>query len=70
MHRSAGNRGYSMEKFVSYEKMNKKAKKQLDAQKRGDWGLCRPATKTQESKKSYRRHEKHRGAETEGTNDV
>ncbi|MBQ7002745.1 MAG: hypothetical protein IJN11_02635 [Oscillospiraceae bacterium] len=49
-----------MEKFVPYEKMSKKAKKELDARRRGDWGLCHPASRQEENRKAYRRHEKHK----------
>lgn len=49
-----------MEKFVPYEKMSKKAQKELNSKKRSDWGLCNPATKQEENKKAYRRHDKHR----------
>ncbi len=49
-----------MEKFVPYEKMSKKKRRQLDAARRGDWGLCRPATRVEASPKRYKRHEKHR----------
>ncbi len=54
-----------MEHFIPYEKLSKKAKKEIDSKKRGDWGQCHPATKVQENKKSYVRHAKHRKAETE-----
>ncbi len=49
-----------MEKFVPYEKMSKKAQKALDAKKRSDWGLCHPATRQEENKKAYKRHDKHK----------
>lgn len=48
------------EKFVPYEKLNKKARKALNQKKRSDWGNVRPATQIEENKKSYQRHEKHR----------
>ncbi len=49
-----------MEKFVPYEKMSKKARKEHDAKKRSDWGLCNPVTRQEENKKAYRRHDKHK----------
>ncbi len=49
-----------MEKFVPYAKMSKKARRKLDLQKRGSWGLCNPAMRQEENKKAYRRHDKHR----------
>ncbi len=54
-----------MERFIPYEKLSKKAKKEIDAKKRGDWGQCHPATKVQETGKVYVRRPKHRKAETE-----
>ncbi len=52
--------GQLMEKFVPYEKMSKKAQKELNAKKRGDWGICNPVTRQEENKKAYRRHDKHK----------
>lgn len=46
-----------MEKFVSYEKLSKKAKKLIDAKKRTIWNV-KPLTKMVESKKSYNRADK------------
>lgn len=31
------------EKFVPYEKLSKKKKKEIDKRKRGDWGSVNPA---------------------------
>ena len=50
-----------MEKFVSYEKLSKKARQRLNAQKRGGWGLCKPVTKFEKSVKQYSRKRKHPG---------
>jgi hypothetical protein len=44
-----------MEKFVPFEKLSKKAKKERNAQKRGSWGLIKPTTKAKPSKKIYNR---------------
>lgn len=44
-----------MKKFVSKEKMSKKAQKEINSQKRGDWGLVKPITKVVPSKKQYNR---------------
>ncbi len=49
-----------MKKFVPYAKMSKKARRELDRQKRGSWGLCNPVARQEENKKAYRRHAKHR----------
>lgn len=43
-----------MTKFISREKLSKKARKELDKQKRTTWGFS-PATKKVESKKLYNR---------------
>lgn len=34
-----------MSKFVPYDKMSKKQKREADRAKRGDWGNTRPTTK-------------------------
>lgn len=34
-----------MEKFIPYEKLSKKKKKEIDRLKRNDWGEINPATK-------------------------
>ena len=44
-----------MDSFTPREKLGKKAKRALDAQKRQSWGVIRPSTKRIESKKRYRR---------------
>lgn len=43
-----------MNKFVSREKLSKKAREELDAQKRTTWAFS-PVTKKVESKKIYNR---------------
>ncbi|MCQ2433982.1 MAG: hypothetical protein MJ062_01930 [Oscillospiraceae bacterium] len=49
-----------MEKFVPYEKLSKKAKKEIDEQKRGDWDGVNPVTKIiEENPKAYKRKPKH-----------
>lgn len=47
-----------MEKFVSYEKLSKKKQKEINAAKRGDWGLVKPVTKVKPSAKLYNRKKK------------
>lgn len=47
-----------MEKFVSYEKLSKKKQKELNAAKRGTWGLVKPVTKVKPSAKLYNRKKK------------
>lgn len=41
--------------FVPYCKMSKKAKRQIAAARRGDWGMLNPATRVVENKKAYNR---------------
>ncbi len=44
-----------MTKFVSYEKLSKKKKKQLDVRNRKTWQGASPVTRKAESKKKYNR---------------
>lgn len=44
-----------MEKFVSIEKMSKKARRALYQQRRGSWGVINPCTRKPENPKAYRR---------------
>ena len=44
-----------MRKFVSYEKLSKKKKRELDAQKRGGWGGLSPVTRKPKNPKAYNR---------------
>ena len=44
-----------MEKFISYEKMSKKQQRQVNAAKRGSWGLVKPITRVKPSGKTYNR---------------
>ncbi len=46
--------GFMMKKFVSYEKLNKKQKREVDLLKREVWDV-KPVTKVKESKKVYKR---------------
>jgi len=43
------------EKFISKEKLSKKAQKELAKAKRGNWGLVKPITKIKPSAKEYNR---------------
>ena len=49
-----------MKKFVPYDKMSKKEKKKVNAQKRNDWNGCNPTTKIVPSAKAYSRKTKHK----------
>ena len=44
-----------MEKFIPYEKLSKKKRRELDRQRRNDWGEIKPVTRRIESGKIYRR---------------
>lgn len=44
-----------MKKIVSYEKMSKKAKKEFNDLKRGDWGNINPVSRVTRNKKAYDR---------------
>ncbi len=44
-----------MEKFIAYEKLSKKKKRELDAMRRGSWhGFC-PVTRRPDNPRAYRR---------------
>ncbi len=44
-----------MEKFISYEKLSKKKKRELDAKRRGSWGGMSPVTRKPANPKAYNR---------------
>ena len=44
-----------MKKFVEYEKLSKKQKREIDKAKRASWGDVIPVSKRIESAKSYNR---------------
>ena len=49
-----------MEKFIPYEKLSKKAKRALDAKRRGSWGALSPVTRRTENPKAYDRQKARR----------
>lgn len=49
-----------MKKFVPYEKLSKKAKRALDAKRRGSWGALSPVTRRAENPKAYDRQKARR----------
>jgi len=51
------------QKFVAYQKLSKKARKEIDRKKRSGWGNLRPATLIEQNHKSYQRNPKHRKRE-------
>lgn len=44
-----------MEKFIPYEKLSKKKRRELDQQKRNTWGELNPVTRKPENPKAYNR---------------
>ena len=44
-----------MEKFIPYEKLSKKKKRELNARKRKTWGNVNPVTRRPENPKAYNR---------------
>lgn len=44
-----------MEKFIPYEKLSKKKKRELDAKRRGSWGGLNPVTRKPENSRAYNR---------------
>ena len=44
-----------MEKFIPYEKLSKKKKRELDTMKRGSWGGLNPVTRKPKNPKAYDR---------------
>ena len=44
-----------MEKFIPYEKLSKKKKRELDTQRRGSWYGVNPVTRKSENPKAYNR---------------
>ncbi len=44
-----------MEKFVSYEKLSKKKRRELDRKRRNTWGAISPVTRKQPNPKAYNR---------------
>ena len=44
-----------MEKFIPYEKLSKKKKRELDAARRNGWGSLSPVTRRPENPKAYKR---------------
>lgn len=44
-----------MEKFVPFDKMSKKKKKEINALKRKTWGTLNPVTRKTKNKKAYDR---------------
>ena len=52
-----------MEKFIPYEKLSKKKKREIDMARRGSWGGLSPVTRRPEDPKAYKRSKTRRGSE-------
>lgn len=50
-----------MKKFVSFEKLQKKEQRRINAEKRSTWYGLNPVSRAIPSKKIYRRKPKHAG---------
>ena len=44
-----------MEKFIPYEKLSKKKKRELNQKRRNTWGVLNPVTRSTENPKAYKR---------------
>ncbi len=44
-----------MERFIPYEKLSKRKKRELDAERRGSWGGLDPVTRRPANPKAYNR---------------
>ena len=52
-----------MEKFIPYEKLSKKQKRERDLARRKDWGGLSPVTRRSENPKAYKRSRTRQGSE-------
>lgn len=48
-----------MQKFVPYEKLSKKKKKEFNQLKRNEWGQLNPVTRKADNPKAYKRKKFH-----------
>lgn len=55
-----------MEKFVPYEKLSKRRKRELDRQRRGSWGALKPVTRKPQNPKAYNRKQARKRREDAG----
>lgn len=56
-----------MEKFVPFEKLSKKQKKELNNQKRKTWGDMNPVTRKPENPKAYNRRKAQKWSDDHGS---
>ena len=50
-----------VDKYIPREKLGKKARRKLDAERRGTWGVISPVTRKAKNEKAYNRKKAHRG---------
>lgn len=56
-----------MEKFIPYEKLSKKAKRELDRKKRGTWGGLNPVTRMPPNPRAYNRRKAQKWRDDSGS---
>lgn len=56
-----------MGKFIPYEKLSKKAKRELDLKKRGTWGGLNPVTRVPPNPKAYNRRKAQKWSDGSGS---
>lgn len=54
-----------MTKFISYEKLPKRKQREIDREKRGNWGAISPVTRRSEKSTAYSRVKEKRRWKTE-----
>lgn len=52
-----------MEKYVPYDKLSKKKRRELDARRRGSWGALNPVTRKPANPRAYKRRKRKWDAE-------
>ena len=52
--------GFTMEKFIPYQKLSKKKQRELDRKRRGTWGGLNPVTRIPANSKAYNRQKARR----------
>lgn len=52
-----------MEKFIPYEKLSKRKRRELDAKRRGSWNGFSPVTRKPENPKAYNRQKARKRSE-------
>ena len=57
-----------MNKFIPYEKLSKKKKRELDAKRRKTWGPMSPVTRKPKNPKAYDRKKARKGSDEDFPN--